>query len=230
MKNLLVAVILAGYSVCSFGQWSVASSIDAMSDEKKLSAITKNEAGYRIQIYRIKNNGPVWMNFEIPSSSSDMFAPSMPIMYRIDKNKPYTVDLTNSLERVGLINSEWNPKWINFLVWHGDEKSGSSPILSELMRGSKLALRYNIVTGGFRDVEFNLAGGEAAIKNALNVSGSASTEHLDAEKEVRRLIAEHVKICIRKQSGNSECSQKVVSCAKSNTDDITGYKACVGEL
>lgn len=162
-KVLFIALIYISTAVSAFGQWSVVSSVDAMTDEKKLSATTKNEAGYRMQIYRIKNNGPVWINFEIPTNTTDMFA-SKPLMYRIDKNKPYTVDLTNSLAKFGIVNSEWNPKWVNFLVWHGKESSGSSPILSELMQGKKLVFRYGVATGGFKDVEFDLVGQKMQLK------------------------------------------------------------------
>jgi hypothetical protein len=226
IKLLFIALIYISTTLSAFAQWSVISSVDTMTDEKKLSATTKNEAGYRMQIYRIKNNGPVWINFETPANTTDMFA-SKPLMYRVDKNKPYTVDLTNSLAKYGIVNSEWNPKWVNFLVWHGKESSSSSPILSELMQGNKLVFRYGVATGGFKDVEFDLVGAEDAIKNAINISGPASAEQLESEKEVKRLVSEHIVSCARKKSGSSDCSNKISSCAQTYKDNIEKYKLCV---
>ena len=226
IKLLFIVLIYISTAVNAFGQWSVVSTVDNMTDEKKISAISKNEAGYRMQVYRIKNNGPVWINLEIPSSTTDMFA-TKPLMYRIDKNKPHTVDLTNSLAKFGIVSSEWNPKWVNFLVWHGNEKSGSSPILSELMQGNKLLFRYGMATGGFKDVEFDLVGAEEAIKNAINISGPASVEQLESEKEVRRLASDHVVSCVRKKTGNSDCSNKISLCAQTHKDNVEKYKTCV---
>jgi len=90
-----------------------------------------------------------------------------------------------------------------------------------------LTFRYNIFTGGFKDVDFNLSGADVAIKEAINISGIVSSDQIEAQKEVRKLFSLQAQLCLTKKINSSEFLEKNLNCAKNFKDNAVEYKQCI---
>lgn len=175
LKKLTVLVLGLSIHVLAFADWKVETHLDAMSDETRKKAIIKNERGHTFSVYRIGVDGPAWGNFALSDESLDIIDGSKPPMYRVDKNPPHDladdVKLQELLARLGggRIYYSWEPRWVNFHMWHGKSEEGLAPDLLELMDGNTVLFRYHLATGGYKDTSFTLQGASPAISEAIGI-------------------------------------------------------------
>lgn len=54
---------------CNAAPWEVVKQVDAMTDEARVSAMTINEDGASLSVYKVRD-GSVWANFTLPRSSA----------------------------------------------------------------------------------------------------------------------------------------------------------------
>ena len=225
--------------IVSFGtsadQWTVKTTTDSMTDEVKAKATVTNSNGYTLSVYRARVNiadkGSVWVNFLLPDESLDVLSGSKSIMYRIDKNPPQTVDVSNRLRSLGIVDAEVEPKWINFLIWHGQDRDGRNDAINGLMRGNSIVIRYSLFTGGYKETSFQLsnAGSGAAIASALGIGEKVDPETERAIREVHDAGVMDLKACPKALSARLKCSQKVSGCMKSAENDISHYRKCMNQ-
>nr|VFK12413.1 MAG: hypothetical protein BECKLPF1236A_GA0070988_1007011 [Candidatus Kentron sp. LPFa]VFK28601.1 MAG: hypothetical protein BECKLPF1236C_GA0070990_1006911 [Candidatus Kentron sp. LPFa] len=171
MRKFLLLIIGLSVHSLSIADWKIDKHLDTMTDEIKKTAIVKNELGHTFSIYRISKGGPVWENFALPNGTLDQLDWEIPLIYRIDKNK--ATDLANHKRvqemGVGIHAYEWKPKWINFLMWHGKEDEGIAEDIVQLMEGQKVAFRYYLSAGGYKETSFTLKGAASAISGTIGI-------------------------------------------------------------
>jgi phosphoribosylformylglycinamidine (FGAM) synthase-like amidotransferase family enzyme len=71
---------------------------------------------------------------------------------------------------LGIHAYEWEPKWVNFLIWHGNENESIAKDLVHLMKGKRVVFRYYLSTGGHKDTSFTLKGSVSAITSAIGIN------------------------------------------------------------
>src|SRR5690606_32981434 len=91
------------------------------------------------------------------------------IVYRVDKHAAVELHESRNLRSLGIRVYEWEPKWVNFRIWHGRLDEGLSTGLVQIMTGQQLVVRYFLGTGGYKDTEFSLTGSSQAISGALGI-------------------------------------------------------------
>lgn len=207
--------------------WAVVEKIDAMTDQKEQTAAVVNAAGHKFSVYRIRDGEAVWANFRLSSESTDQVAPDKPLTVRIDKNKPQEIDVARGAVG-GLRFSEWEPKWINFLIWHGKEASGVSDTIIQLIEGTAMIIRYHLPTGGYKDTEFTLTGAHAAITKTLGISGTIDKEKHAKDKAFRMRYIEATNACFAGRE-SKECLQGVNACRERSGEDIGRFESCLAE-
>lgn len=171
MQKILFGLFLLLQIVTAHATWNVETKTDSMTDEKRRTAKILNSAGHSLSIYR-HSSGAVWVNFSLSNRSLEQLSPDKPPSFRVDKNEPHDIADDKRIQEmdVGLQAYAWEPKWINFLIWHGKESEGRSTTLDQLMLGKSILFRYYLFTGGYKETTFNLDGAGPAIARALGIA------------------------------------------------------------
>jgi len=218
---LLVAPLVAS------AQWRVEARKDAMTDEVRKAASATNPSGYRISVYR-GPGGSAWMLFDVSAIVGETISARRAPMLRVDQNPPHDQEGARQVaERSRIVDSyRWEPGFVNFVIWHGREAQGRSPLLSQLLSGQQLVVRYWVGTGGFKDTAFSLAGAGPAIAEALGIP-LAAAPGVQELADARRLIAQtYLRSCT---TGHLQCSQRISACmTRTESDpDTAGLEACL---
>ncbi len=170
----LVAVLIFVVPNAALAEWTTVTKVDSMTNEVRKSAFVENSLGHRFSVYRIpSDDNRVWGNFAISQKVFDLIDGEKLIQFRIDKHDAKdlreSVKLQKLMQRLGETRPmyEWKPKWVNFVLWHGDKEEGVSPAIENLKNGNTLKVRYYLSKGGYKDTEFSLKGAKNAIDEAL---------------------------------------------------------------
>jgi len=226
LQAIFVSLLLTATD--SHSAWQVTTTKDSMTDETKKSAVVINEDGHSFSIYR-HPSGAVWANFSLSSKSLYQLAPQRPPIFRIDKNEPHDVMLEKRLQEMGggVQAFAWEPKWVNFLVWHGNEAGGRSKMLNELMQGTSVVFRYYLFTGGYKETTFSLTDAGPAIADALGIPPVAdSAVSANAQAFTAELIAAR-KACQQDPKTFRACFEQVSSCRKQANNDPEKFRKCL---
>ncbi|SDP82511.1 hypothetical protein SAMN04488595_1326 [Ralstonia sp. 25mfcol4.1] len=190
----LIALPLNGYG------WEIKSKTDSMTDEVRQSAVTRNAQGFELSFYRITPGGQVWANFSLPTDNLEVLGTRAP-MYRIDQLKPVDLDANRTLAIRGISDMvSREPKWINFLVWHGKGQPLTGT-LRDFMEGRKVTFRFYLATGGSKETTFDLGGAKEAIAQAIGVEADPDPEAVAEEKERKAATARAMDRCNQEFSG-----------------------------
>lgn len=178
LRILLTSFLLFSSSVSA--QWTSEVRTDAMTDEVLATARVINGAGHEFAVFRVGSPGePVLARFAIAEDSLGQISPGHPLMYRIDDHEPINLEnvmfLAEKASELGLDDDpekyyEWQPKWVNFGVWHGQGDLTRSTALEQIVNGETLLVRYNLPTGGFKDTKFSLEDSRAALRDIFGGS------------------------------------------------------------
>jgi hypothetical protein len=169
------------------GHWVVNESKDAITDEVKRGASVTNKDGFTFSVYTV---GPqdIWANFAIPSSDAAQLDAEMLIVYRVDDYLAKTQDTNRFAEReLHLHTIDVHPKWINWFA--GARRSaGLQQTMHQLQGGRRLTVRFYLLTGGWRDTEFTLAGAREAVADVTGVpiTWDVAEEQKAKEREKRQ--------------------------------------------
>ena len=206
-------------------QWSVDRKVDSMTDTEIRTAAVTNADGFTLRVYRLTPGGRVWGNFEIPADSLDVLDTALP-MFRIDKLEPVQVETSPEIASVTGATVEAKPKWVNFLLWHGEGNTPVRGTLRNLMDGSAVVFRYYLFTGGYKETRFNLSGAKPAIAQALAISeepavGAAALE--EAQSSASSRCADLA--LARKREKLQRCLAITMDCSTATTADH--FQACL---
>ncbi len=227
MKQIILLLVTLSVHSLALSEWTVDANVDAMTDEEKKTAIVKNELGHTFSIYRVSKGGPVWGNFALSEKMFDQVDWKKPPMYRIDKNKPNDLASMKMLHDLGVQAYSWEPKWINFLMWHGKEDEGLSENLVNLMEGEKVVFRYHLSTGGYKDTTFSLEGAASAIAEAIGILANIDHAAEQQFKEYRQAIINETNKCRGNISALAACNTRVTECSSQANQDIEMFKSCM---
>lgn len=172
MKAIFLLLALSTPHVLA-AQWSVEVKIDAMTDDTVVTAYVTNEDGYKLSVYKVRDEESrtdLWATFSLPDDNADVLSSEELPIFRVDKNEPrklsglkYIQDQTRALVETAhnftLIVVE--PKWVNFLF--------TSPAQEQFVKGEAVVFRFWLFTGGYKDTTFTLLGVTEAI---ARVTGS----------------------------------------------------------
>ncbi|MFI9651127.1 hypothetical protein ABGV17_11170 [Guyparkeria sp. GHLCS8-2] len=234
MRFLILFLGLAVQSAALAG-WTVESHTDAMTDEVKKKATVTNDLGNSFTIYRIAPGGEVWGNFALSERMVDQVDWRDPPIFRVDKHEPHDLEdekkLDALLKKLGDSGDvyKWEPKWVNFSMWHGDPDEGIAPVLVEIMEGSKLIVRYHLGTGGYKDTTFTLKGSADAIAEAVGISPTvdhAEQQRVQAFKNAVLEASDQCKQDMTSMSDFKACMMKRIKCVKQADQDIQVFKSC----
>lgn len=227
MKILrVIAALLVLSGPAASAAWTVETRLDAMTDEEKRSAIVTNDEGHSFSVYRIEPGGAAWANFALSDQVLDQLDSQKAIMYRVDKNDAVNLEEARGLGSLGIRAYEWEPKWINFRIWHGKIDEGLSNSLAEMLTGERLVVRYFLATGGFKDTEFSLVGSSRAIAEALGIPASFDREDQARQRELRERLAEEATRC-RQSNDLRACIERVSACKEEADGDVDRLTACL---
>lgn len=226
---MVVAAVLASTPVAA--DWQVKEKKDAMTDEVRKSAYVTNEAGHTFSIYRISEKGSVWGNFSLSSSVFDQISPQKPPMYRVDQNEPNELSRLKELQdmKYGIQAYEWEPKWVNFRIWHGKEDEGMAPDLVQLMEGQKVVFRYHLGTGGYKDTSFTLKGASSAIAKAIGINEKIDHSKQEKANEFKKELVAQNKRCRENMSTFKACFAQVNECRQKSNNDVQTLRQCLGQ-
>lgn len=226
MKFLILSAFLL-VSTSVFADWQVLEKKEAATDlVTKLASVT-NESGHIFSVYRISNEGPVWASFTLSSSVQDQISVEPVPTYRVDKYEPKQISYEKRLNRqiIGVQSYEWNPQWVSYLIWHGQEKEGISNSIIQFMGGENLVFRYHFGTEGFKETSFTLKGASSAIASALGINEKIDHVREDKITEYKKELIAQVNKC--REDFNTLCLLKVTECAKKSNQDNQFLKLCV---
>ncbi len=212
-------ILLISGSMTARADWRVQLSTDAITDREEKIAEVHNQRGYRFGVYRVEG-GQVFAVFALPSSLVGSIDHDRSMHLRIDKNKPHERGgpFAREWEKLGGEKTfYWEPGFVKFLAWHGEQESGISRIINELMAGDQLLVRYPVGTGGARDTSFSLSGSKPAITEALNLSDDPAVKarQIKAEK-YNSLVGESSQGCRATDAPDYACFRKIVDCVRSH--------------
>lgn len=229
MRRLLVFIVALVIHSAALADWKLNERIDAMTDEVKKTAIVKNELGHTFSIYRISKGGAVWGNFTLSDGMFDQVDWGKPPIYRVDKNEPTNLARMKKTQDMGLgIQAyEWEPKWVNFLIWHGKEDEGIASDLVQLMEGQQVVFRYHLSTGGYKDTTFTLKGAVSAISGAIGISSEIDHSAQQKSEEFKQALLTESKRCRQNVKTFKSCFTQVNECRKQANQDINKLKACL---
>jgi len=226
MKKLFFTIVcLCIFNLEAFA-WVIKSKTDAMTDKTRNTAITSNANGHTFSIYRISDNGAVWGNFALSEKSLDQVDWSKPPVYRIDKNEPFDMDVLKRFSRNDSVIYEWQPKWVNFRIWHGDKNEGVAEDLRHLMTGKEIVFRYYLFTGGYKDTSFSLKGAGPVISKAIDISQKEDPSE-NSRAEFKAVTMEAIQSCIKTPMNFRVCADKVTACSKTANLDVGLFNQCI---
>jgi len=207
--------------------WKVETKTDSMTDEIKKSAVVLNDQGHSLSIYR-HPNGAVWANFSLSNRSIDQLSAQKPPVFRVDRNEPHDIADEKRMQEMGLDIQAFalEPKWVNFLLWHGKESEGRSKTLDQLMQGKSIAFRYYLFTGGSKETTFVLAGAAPVIARALGIGVGADKATAERAEEFKRAYLAASKTCQQDMSTFGVCFEKVAACGKQANNDPAAFHQC----
>lgn len=225
---LLLTLISTIFHPAAANGWEVRVSTDAMTDEERRVAVTQNEQGHRLSLYRI-DSGAVWMNFAVSDSSLDLISGDRLIDYRVDKSKPVRLGEVAKMRDLGIVLTEWEPKWVNFQIWHGKEDQGRRGI-TQLFEGDVLTVRYYLATGGYKDTRFSLKGAGPVMADAIGISLEADAATEDRANRIAAARRKHIDQCPRDHPrALSQCTLALKAC-DAHTADAGAFETCVNGL
>lgn len=212
----------------AFASWKVETTIDSMTDQNKKLAIVTNKKGHSLSIYR-HPSGTVWANFSLSNSGLDQLSPQKPPVFRIDKNAPHEVADEKQLQElgVGIQAYSWEPKWVNFLIWHGKESEGRSKTLDQLLQGKIIVFRYYLFTGGYKETIFSLDRAGPAIADALGISVDVDKVTIERQEGFKNAYIAASKKCQQDINIFRACFNKVNSCRRQAKNDESEFQQCI---
>jgi len=228
MQRILFGLFLLMQIATAHASWNVETKTDSMTDEIKKTAKIVNAEGHSLSVYRLPS-GAVWANFSLSNQSLDQLSPQKPPAFRVDKNEPHDIADEKRLQEmgVGVQAFAWEPKWVNFLIWHGKESEGRSKTLDQLMQGKSVVFRYHLFTGGYKETTFSLDGAGPAIASALGISVEADKATAERADEFKRAYLAASKTCQKDMSTFRACFEKVNSCRKQSNNDLATFQQCM---
>lgn len=228
MRQLLITLLLISAPVFAQSGWRVASETDAMTDKVKKSAMVRNEQGHELSVYR-GPNGAAWVLFSLAQSSFDTLSPGQAPIYRVDKLQAHDLDSSRRLSGrgLGLDLYRWEPRWVNFSIWHGKEDEGRSVQLAELMSGQSVVFRYFVGTGGYKETSFTLVGAATTIAEALDISPIPDPA-VEAKAEAYKGALSAASTQCRQDMGTlSQCIARVTACQRKAQRNLELLQECL---
>ena len=170
IKVLVILTALMAHT-SAYADWEVTTSSGSIVDKAKKVAIIKNQAGHSFLIYRIPPEDLVWGTLLLSDSTFDQIDSERPPIYWVDNKTPYNLSTSKKLdERYGLSLYRREPKWVNFVIWHGKVDEGVSGDIVDMVRGHEIFFKYYTVSGGDKDTSFTLKGSAAAISELVGIN------------------------------------------------------------
>lgn len=220
-------------STSSFADWQVKEETDLMTDRIRKIAYITNDSGHTISIYRISKNESVWMNFNLSSSTFDQISSLQPPMFRIDQNEPHDLSRqkrsneSSYNQKHGIQDYIWEPKWVNFLIWHGKEEEGLSTSLVQIMEGQSIVFRYYLSTGGYKDTRFTLQGAASTIAETIGINERINHEKQQSANKFNTELVAQTEKCTANMSTFSACFAKVEKCSKQSNREVKNFRNCM---
>lgn len=230
-RYLAFLVVMLATQAANSGDWQLRAEVDSMTDRERKVAAIQNETGHSLSIYRMPD-GSVWANFALPKSNVEILSSGQWPIYRVDKRKPRDLDSERRLQRLvrgHISRTKLEPKWINFMVWHGNVDLGRSEELIELSDGDTITFRYFLFTGGYSETKFTLRGAGAVIAEAIDISASLKSGHIQRIEAMTSANVAERKICENNaiREDFSLCNQRVKSCASKAENSVDQFRQCV---
>ena len=227
MRALLLLLLLVATRASAQNTWRVVTDTDALTDKVKRSATVVNAGGNTLSVYRGPGDA-AWVLFSLSPSSLDLLSPRRAPIYRIDKNEPKDLEPNRRLTEQGLGVDlyQWEPKWVNFRIWHGREDEGRGVDLQEMMAGRSIVFRYALPTGGYKETTFSLEGAGPVIAEALGISVSPTNDE-EAGSAFRAALVAALKRCQQDMRTFSMCFDRVTACEKKAQRDLKTLQACL---
>jgi hypothetical protein len=208
--------------------WSLRVSTDAMTDKEHRVAVTENAQGHRLSVYRLES-GAVWMNFAVSDGSLDLISSDKLIDYRVDKREPVRLQDAAKVRHLGIIMSEWEPKWVNFQIWHGKENEGRNGI-AQLLEGETFTVRYYLATGGYKDTRFSLVGAAPVMAEAIGISVEPDPGVAARADRIASARRRHIEQCPKDHPrATSQCILTLKAC-DAHSADASAFERCVEGL
>lgn len=159
-------------------KWEVETRTDSMTDDEITTASVQNESGHTLSVYIRdtiafgETKSAVWAAFRLSKTSADLIGSENLPVYRVDKKDPHDLQNNKTITETSdgaMTTYLWEPKWVQWQIYHGQNEVVSDGSLYELMSGGSVVFRYYLPTGGYKETSFTLEGSRDAIQRATRV-------------------------------------------------------------
>jgi hypothetical protein len=155
-----VAVMLAFPGPIA-ADWDVITRPDAGSQRQTPVAVTANDHGYSLEIYR-DSVGAIRSRFTLPPGLYRLSDRSCPT-FQIDRGAP----INRSVNDAPCLQTE---RWAEFVVGYVEDSRVISSRLLAFMNGIDIAFRFRLSEGGYRETTFSLLGSKRSMTAAIGSS------------------------------------------------------------
>lgn len=220
MRPVLIGILFLGSVTVGSASdnWTVTSHVDSMTDREMRSAVGLNAAGFQLKVYQVES-GRVYGTFVLPETFIGVLDSQKLPMYRVDKLEPRQIQSSRALDDLlGFTGSDSEPKWIHFVLWHGQGTQVLSGVLRDLMDGKEVVFRYYLFTGGYAETAFDLSGAKEAIAEAIGVEAEADSALIAADKAYKEALG----------SGSDKCLSLLAVSRKRLLKCMERHTECVG--
>ena len=230
LVRLLLVIALLTVSTAARAEWTVEEIRDEKTAEKVLAATSTNDDGYRIDIFRNRDNAVRWQ-LSLPSSSFDRIADSgLLALFRVDDGKSSEIEISsNRLSQLNIEQPASNGQMIRDRLWHGESASPTRGNLRNVLDGKTLSVRFNLTHGDYADTSFDLAGAAPIIAKAINISVAVDPEVQAKEQSRDNAIMLATNVCMA--SSTLKPCLRVLAYCMSDLSTLTEQrlKQCMAE-
>lgn len=203
----------------------------------------------RLRSIESPKGGSVWGTFALSDESFDTLDYEEAPMYRIDDYAPVDLNDMKDLQELevrlgaGSPAYQWEPQWVSFVIWHGQQKKAIAQDLIQLMKGDRVVFRNYLSTGGYKETAFTLDGAASAISKAIGISENVAAlerqevavarEHRALTEQWSNAIVAKIQRLWRKPTTTSvgqSCKVRVIQTPDGEVVTVEVWRCTGGEI
>jgi hypothetical protein len=208
-----VALVFSAVVAQAAEPWKADLAIDPKTLDEVSAAVSGNDDGYRLFLYRDQVEDRILGVFALPTADADFLDTSRPPVLTVDDGPAQQlVRLSGELKSVG------------FLVWGGP----GAPLrgtLRDLMNGSSVVVQYPLYGGGYKETSFALLGAKQTIAEVLSIP-------LEVDPAAQALAAEKEKaleacFAVEKKKPRQRCINRLGECGSTALSSAAEFRSCL---
>lgn len=207
--------------------WTVEDIQDPLTAERVSAAVTRNEDGFSIAIFRNGDSRVRWV-LRLPTDTfSQLPTVGRIAAFRVDRNEAANVEIEER-PLLTLEQPHASDTWVRSILWHGQDPVPTGGYLRRILDGEEITVRFFVQGEQPVDAVFSLDSAPAAIGDALGITVQGDPEAMQIAAERESVLRNLTQICMG-ASDQEACSRTLVSCSIGNIQEesLSTLKACM---